>query len=36
MPATRKRKSTYGVHPGVQMVADWIAAMKAKTGRTLG
>ncbi|HEV8383566.1 MAG TPA: DUF5655 domain-containing protein [Candidatus Acidoferrales bacterium] len=29
------RKSIYGVHPGVQMVQDWIAGLKEKTGHTL-
>src|SRR5262249_7490068 len=31
-----KKRSIYGVHPSVQMVADWIASLKPKTGRTLG
>src|SRR5262245_33443825 len=31
-----KKRSIYGVHPGVQMVADWLASLKPKTGRTLG
>lgn len=26
---------TYSVHPGVQQVQDWIATLKAKTGRSL-
>jgi hypothetical protein len=30
-----KRKSLYGVHPGVQMVQKWIADLKEKTGRSL-
>ena len=34
MPATR-RKSIYGVHPGVLMTQKWIADLKQKTGRTL-
>jgi hypothetical protein len=29
------RKSIYGVHPGVKMVQDWVADLKAKTGRSL-
>jgi len=37
MPAakTAKSASIYGVHPGVQMVMDWVAGLKAKTGRSL-
>jgi hypothetical protein len=36
-PETKpKKRSIYGVHPGVQMVADWIASLKPKTGRSLG
>jgi len=31
-----KKRSIYGVHPGVQMVADWIESLKPKTGRSLG
>lgn len=35
-PSTVKaKKSAYDVHPGVQMVQDWVAGLKAKTGRTL-
>jgi hypothetical protein len=30
MPAQK-----YDVHPGVKMVQDWVASLKAKTGRTL-
>ena len=30
-----KRKSIYGVHPGVAMTQKWIAELKQKTGRTL-
>ena len=30
-----KDKSLYGVHPGVEMVQKWVAALKEKTGRTL-
>jgi hypothetical protein len=28
-------KNPYSVHPGVQMVQDWIASLKKKTGRTI-
>jgi hypothetical protein len=36
MPKTAtKRKSIYGVHPGVLMTQKWIAELKHKTGRTL-
>src|SRR6266850_3138205 len=34
IPATRK-KSIYGVHPGVLMTQKWITELKQKTGRTL-
>lgn len=35
-PATeQKRKSIYGVHPGVLMTQKWIAELKQKTGRSL-
>ena len=30
-----KKKSIYGVHPGVLMTQKWITEMKPKTGRTL-
>ena len=30
-----KKKSIYGVHPGVLMTQTWIAELKQKTGRTL-
>lgn len=30
-----KRKSIYGVHPGVLMTQKWIAELKDKTGRSL-
>src|SRR5713226_1801009 len=30
-----KKKSIYGVHPGVLMTQNWIAELKQKTGRTL-
>jgi hypothetical protein len=38
MPRTAsepKKKSIYGVHPGVVMTQKWIAELKQKTGRTL-
>jgi hypothetical protein len=38
MPRTatqQKKKSIYGVHPGVAMTQKWIAELKQKTGRTL-
>src|SRR5512132_1929146 len=36
MSATQpKKKSIYGVHPGVAMTQKWVAELKAKTGRTL-
>ena len=36
MSATQPRKkSIYGVHPGVAMTQKWVAELKAKTGRTL-
>ena len=36
MPTTQaKKKSIYGVHPGVAMTQKWIAELKQKTGRTL-
>src|SRR4029079_7485122 len=36
MSATQaKKKSIYGVHPGVAMTQKWIAELKQKTGRTL-
>src|SRR5436190_9639285 len=38
MPRTateQKKKSIYGVHPGVAMTQKWIAELKEKTGRTL-
>jgi len=35
MSATQpKKKSIYGVHPGVAMTQKWVAELKAKTGRT--
>jgi len=30
-----KKKSIYGVHPGVAMTQKWVAELKQKTGRTL-
>src|SRR3989440_12677626 len=30
-----KKKSIYGVHPGVMMAQKWIGELKQKTGRTL-
>ena len=36
MSATQtKKKSVYGVHPGVLMTQKWIGELKQKTGRTL-
>lgn len=36
MSATQpKKKSIYGVHPGVAMTQKWIAELKQKTGRSL-
>jgi hypothetical protein len=35
MPRTHKKKSLYGVHPGVAMMQKWVAELKGKTGRTL-
>jgi hypothetical protein len=38
MPKTvtqQKKKSIYGVHPGLAMVQKWIAELKQKTGRSL-
>ena len=38
MPRTateQKKKSIYGIHPGVAMTQKWIAELKEKTGRTL-
>ena len=36
-PATTgaKKKSIYGIHPGVLMTQKWIADLKDKTGRSL-
>jgi len=33
--ATARAKSIYSVHPGVQMVQDWILSLPQKTGRSL-
>jgi len=33
--ATSKKKSIYGVHPGVLMTQKWIGELKQKTGRSL-
>jgi hypothetical protein len=30
-----RKKSLYGVHPGVPMVQNWVATLKEKTGRSL-
>jgi hypothetical protein len=30
-----KKKSIYGVHPGVLMTQKWVGELKQKTGRTL-
>jgi Domain of unknown function (DUF5655)/Domain of unknown function (DUF4287) len=36
MPAAKaKKKSIYGVHPGVAMTQKWIGELKQKTGRSL-
>lgn len=35
MAKTAKAKSIYGVHPGVKMMADWVAGLRAKTGKSL-
>ena len=32
---TQKKKSLYGVHPGVAMMQKWVAELKTKTGRSL-
>jgi hypothetical protein len=33
--ASAKKKSIYGIHPGVLMTQKWIADLKDKTGRSL-
>jgi len=33
--AKKQLRSIYGVHPGVQMVQNWIATLPEKTGRSL-
>jgi len=35
MPARARKKSLYSVHPGVEMVQNWIEALPGKTGRSL-
>src|SRR5882762_2450043 len=30
-----KRKSSYGVHPGVALTQKWVADLKTKTGRSV-
>lgn len=35
MPAKAAKKSLYGVHPGVEMMAKWVAELKQKTGRSV-
>jgi hypothetical protein len=35
MPKLKKKKSIYGVHPGIKMTADWIASLPEKTGKSL-
>lgn len=35
MAKTQKKRSIYGVHPGVRMIMNWIAALKEKTGKSL-
>ena len=30
MAKTAKKKSIYGVHPGVKMMADWVAGLPAR------
>src|ERR1700722_3908446 len=30
-----KPRSIYGVHPGVAMVANWVATLKEKSGRSV-
>jgi len=35
MPVSARRSSLYDVHPGVEMVQQWISTLKPKTGRTL-
>jgi hypothetical protein len=34
-PKPAKKRSIYGVHPGVKMVADWIESLPSKTGKSL-
>lgn len=35
MAKAKRKKSIYGVHPGVRMMADWIASLPQKTGKSL-
>jgi hypothetical protein len=35
MPAATRKKARYSVHPGVQMVQNWIEALPEKTGLSL-
>ncbi len=35
MPTIAPKQHRYSVHPGVEMVQDWVASLKEKTGRTL-
>lgn len=35
MARAKKSTSLYSVHPGVQMVQDWVASLPEKTGRSL-
>jgi hypothetical protein len=37
MPSTaaKKQKTLYSVHPGVEMMVNWVATLKEKTGRSL-
>ncbi|MFN0009948.1 MAG: DUF5655 domain-containing protein [Planctomycetota bacterium] len=35
MATQTRKKSIYGVHPGVAIVQDWIEALQGKTGRSL-
>ena len=35
MPAAKKSKTLYSVHPGVAMVQKWIKELPEKTGRSL-
>lgn len=35
MARTRESKSIYSVHPSIQMMVDWVANLKSKTGRSV-